>query len=401
MTVLAAIGPADRALTFPGPWLWAAGALLVWALVLAIRRRFRFSDVELVLRIQPTHFLPAGIQIVLFGYWALYWTEVGEHLPVVLAQLGYAYALDALLGITLYRRWVLGYAPMPVVLSANLFVWFPVAQSWIAILVITVALGAKAFVLRGGRHIFNPSAIGIAVAAVLWLALPEVFPHVDIAHELNLPPNMLELMFLLALIPQFLVPVSLISASGLVIMVVLVAAIPGFRPGPFWPPVFLALLLLATDPATMPRSGLGRVLFGLFIGAGIVLLSTLFEATGRSDFYAKVLPIPAANFLVPWFDRVAESLPARLHALTDPRHNLRHVFAFAAIVVILTLPGGHKEGAFEGRFHEVYSTPLVALDDEGHAACEHNPVFCSPFSFLSEVRGWWSRPPVAARDLEP
>lgn len=361
--------------------------LLVWALLLLVAIPFRPRDYGIELRVRATHLIPAGIQLVLFVYWGLYWPGVGEQALLIGLQLVFAYGFDILLGLTMGRRWVLSYGPIPIVLSANLFVWFPADHFYLSVVVVAVALASRSFLRRAGRHIFNPSALGIAVVGAFCIAFPDRYPYVDIAHELNLPPNMLELMFLLALLPQSRIPIVLVSIAAVITTYAMTMFHPAIRPTPLWSPVFLALVLLATDPATIPRTGMGKLLFGCVLGLVTSSVSTVLELNGISDFYGKVLAIPVANLLVPWFDGVASRVPPWLSDSLAPARNRAHVGVWMALVLIWLHTGVIKEGGFESKLHARLDTPHVVLRD-GSATCEDNPMYCTPFTFLSEAKAW-------------
>ena len=71
--------------------------------------------------------------------------------------------------------------------------------------------------------------------------------------------------------------------------------------------VFLGMLLLFVDPATAPRTELGRIMFGAVYGASTVGLYTLLEQDGRPTFYDKLLQMPFMNLSVRAVDRAARS----------------------------------------------------------------------------------------------
>src|SRR6185295_2064762 len=109
------------------------GLLGLWAVVL----RGRYGPPEITAAtIKFTHALPASLQVVLFTYWSLHWDQVLPYLPVIAFQLLFAYAFDFLLNWSLRRPYSPGLGPVPVVLSMNLFVWFP------DILLATLAIGS-------------------------------------------------------------------------------------------------------------------------------------------------------------------------------------------------------------------------------------------------------------------
>lgn len=361
--------------------------LLAWAIVLGAFILRRRGDYSVTKRVRATHLLPAGIQLLLFGYWALYWDGVPTQLQLIGLQLCFAYAFDALLGLTMFKKWTLSYGPIPITLSANLFVWFPGDHFYLSVVVIALALASKALLRKDGRHIFNPSAVGIAVVGALCLAFPQTFPYIDIAHQLNLAPNMLEIIFLLALLPQVRIPIVLVSLAALFTTYALAGSHTLLLPGPFWPAVFLALVLLATDPATIPKTGGGRVLFGVMLGLVTVAVSSTLEYNGMSDFYGKVLAIPVANFFVPHFDRFASAYGERAERWLGAQQNRYHVACWVILVLLQTHTGVSKQGGFEAVWHRQLDTPHVVVRDSA-ATCDDNPVWCEPFSLLDEIALW-------------
>ncbi len=368
----------------------AGWVLLLWALILGGFIARRRGDYSVTKRVRATHLLPAGIQVILFAYWALYWDGVPPQLQLIGLQLIFAYAFEALLGLTLFKKWTLSYGPIPITLSANLFVWFPGDHFYLSVIVIALALSSKALIRRDGRHIFNPSALGIAIVGALCLMFPQDFPYIDIAHQLNLAPNMLELIFLLALLPQVRIPIVLVSLAALSTTYILAGSHALLLPGPFWPAVFLALVLLATDPATMPKTGGGRVLFGVMLGLVTVIVSSTLEYNGMSDFYGKVLAIPVANFFASSFDRLASSYGQSLERWLGPQHNRYHVAFWALLVLVQSHSGVSKQGGFEAVWHRQLNTPHVVVRDNA-ATCDDNPVWCKPFSLVDEWSLWSER----------
>jgi hypothetical protein len=70
-------------------------------------------------------------------------------------------------------------------------------------------------------------------------------------------------------------------------------------------PVFLSLHLLMTDPATTPRSSIGKIVFGALFGFGVALTYWILEAYHVPNFYQKLLIVPFINLLTPFLDRMA------------------------------------------------------------------------------------------------
>ena len=76
-----------------------------------------------------------------------------------------------------------------------------------------------------------------------------------------------------------------LAAVGLRIVLVSVGAAAmlgylGNGPGLQSAGTLLTLALFATDPSTMPKGAVAKVLFGAFIGAGIIAFSRLLQPTG-------------------------------------------------------------------------------------------------------------------------
>jgi hypothetical protein len=65
--------------------------------------------------------------------------------------------------------------------------------------------------------------------------------------------------------------------------------------------------LLFTDPATSPRTLLGRILFGVLYGLTVVLLYELLLNANAPGFYDKLLQVPLLNLCVIGLDRLARS----------------------------------------------------------------------------------------------
>ncbi len=361
-------------------------ALLLLASVVV---RGRGAVYEASFHFKLTHLLPALLQVVLYGYWSLYWAGVGDYLPLLAMHVVFAVLLDALLGLGLRRSWRVTFGPLPIVLSTGLFVWFVGAGAWVGFLAISVALVSKHALHWRGRHVFNPSALGISVVGVLSLLWPQTFPYTDIASELNLPPNMTEVVLIVALVVQLRLPIVLVSLSSFAALWSLhwFGWIDILQPT--WPAVFLALTLLATDPSTSPRTAVGRVLFGVLVGLGFGVTGELLIARGHSDFFAKVFPVVLANPLAHLLDRLAEALPGRLFVPLAPRLNLAHVAVWIALVTA-SLATGAKAGAFEAALHARYQTRHVVFDRPGQPpVCADNPAFCEPLSFGTELALWW------------
>lgn len=338
----------------PSPWpvlRGVAGLLGLWGLALLAWLAKTASWHVVRVRFKPTHLLPAILQSCLYGYWSLHVAEVAVQLPRIGLQVLVAYVLDFLVGLTVRRRWDATFGPVPIVLSANLFVWFPPQSFHLSLLVVAVAIASKWLLLRDGRHIFNPSALGIAVVALLSLAWPQAARFQDIAHMFSEPPRMLWLVAGLAVVAQLRVPIVPITLTAALTLLALKAVGAWHTVYPFWPAVLLGLALLATDPATIPQQAAGRWLYGLGLGLGVWAASAALTWAGYSDFYGKVLPIPLLNLLAPRLDRWGAALVtrwreakwrrpwgdqiARLPDWLEPRYNRWHLGAWLLLAAVV------------------------------------------------------------------
>jgi hypothetical protein len=350
------------------------------------------------------HLLPAAIQVALFAYWAVYWPIVRDHVPSLLVELLMAFAADAAFSFARFGSWRVGASPLPIVLSANLFAWFFTPG---IVVFIVVAFASKALLRRGGRHVLNPSAAGLTVGGVCTAVAPGVFAFGGVFHTMNTAPNLAELVVLLALVPQLrfrILPVSI----GAVL-----ALWSTDNPTVLRPSVLLAVVLLATDPATIPRTDLGKLAFGAFVGFGIAGVSVFLRYVGVPDDFSKVMPIPVANALVPQFDAIGSGIASRVGAFWRraaeryargpgieawvrralagrPSALLASNGALVALWLLLVVPAfGHgKPMDFEPAIYWTWGTPLVVRDADDVPRCPANPVFCKPFSFVKEVELW-------------
>ncbi len=366
--------------------LLATLALLTWLSL----RHLPWTDLASVY-VKPTHLLPTAIQVLIFAYWALYWRELPAYVPEIGLQIAYAYALDIVLALAGRRHWRATAGPLPIVGSINLFVQFHAGEWPMQYGIITVAMLSKVLLTRGGRHIFNPSAFGIAIIGLVNLAFPRMGLG-DIAHQFDLPPNMTEVILLLALVVQARVPVVLVSFACALGLLLHGTWQPEINFSPYWSPVALVIVLLATDPATSPRTGLGRVLYGVVLGVLIGWAGEILVSLGHSDFYGKVLPLPLCNLLVPAFDRWSQAIVTRLRWLGTalaPRFNAVHMALFFAMMASGLIHGG-KSGRFVTDSHALNATQFLHWADDGTLRCEENKLFCGGFTLADEATCWWN-----------
>lgn len=294
--------------------------LVLWALglVVAAKRSGRVLGVEPMAI--KSHYVQACVQGSIMAYWAMWWPRVGEEAPLVLSQLVYIYALDALLSWSRGRNWRLGFGPMPIVISTNLLLWFK--HDWYVYQFGMITLGAlgKQFItwMRDGRrmHIFNPSAFGqfvFALGLIFTATTTKLTWGREMADFFHASPHMMIVTFLGGLIVQAMFGVTLMTFAAAAAIVAFNLIYTGAT-DVYWfvntalsAPVFLGLHLLITDPATSPRSNVGKVIFGSLYGLLVCLLFRLLDNWEVPVFWDKLLPVPLLNLCVPLIDRVSRA----------------------------------------------------------------------------------------------
>jgi len=305
----------------------AAAVLFVWQLWLRFQVRRSGRSLHVEPNPLPVHYVQATMQACVYAYWGWYWREVYDHVPLIAAQLLFAYALDMLVTWSRRDTWVLGFGPFPIVLSTNLFMWF--RDDWFFLQFLMVATGVlgKEFIKweRDGRrtHVFNPSAISLFLFSLglIFAGRTDITWGPDIAATLGMPPHIYVEVFLVGLVVQLLFSVTLVTLAATAALVALNLVYTGstgtyhFVMTNIPIAVFLGLHLLVTDPATSPRTTLGKILFGTLYGLGAFALFGLFERIGVPTFYDKLLPVPVLNLTVRWLDRVSRRLAERFRAL--------------------------------------------------------------------------------------
>ncbi|MGE3508645.1 MAG: hypothetical protein AB7N65_07150 [Vicinamibacterales bacterium] len=335
----------------------AAVGLAAWNLWLVSRAGEQ--PLSLTVDLRPQHYVQACAQATVLVYWGWYWRPVFEGLSLLAAQLLFAYAFDMLLNWTQRRAYGVGFGPVPVIFSINLFLWF--RPEWFACQLLMVAVGftAKALIRwqRDGRaaHIFNPSSFPLAAASVLLIltGTSDLTRGVDIAISQFYPPQMYLLLFLVGLPGQLLFGVASMTLSAVVttwLFGLVYLAVTGtyFFLDSYVPiAVFLGMHLLFTDPSTSPRTELGRVIFGVLYGLSSVVLYQLLTSAGLPAFYDKLLQVPLLNLSVRAIDRtvragwLAAIDPARLAPFAPARRrHVAYVLAWALGFTVMSLTGG-------------------------------------------------------------
>jgi hypothetical protein len=291
--------------------------LALSSLLFGVLRRGQTVTLEVALR--PQHYLQAFLQGALILYWGYYWREVYNAVPLILAQLLFAYAFDSLLSWTHRRTFTLGFGPFPIIFSLTLFFWFKDPWFYWQFVMVGIGLLAKEFLRwqRDGRntHIFNPSSFPLAVVSVALL----LFDATDmtwgflVAETEFYPPHIYLAIFLVALPGQYLFGVAPMTLAA-VTTTFAFSAIYHSATGSYYfvdshvpIAVFLGMHLLFTDPSTSPRTFAGRIVFGVLYGLTTVWLYDLLLSANTPGFYDKLLQIPLLNLSVRLLDRWAAS----------------------------------------------------------------------------------------------
>lgn len=346
---------ASRSLTLA---FWGAGALLLgWQLFLAARSARTGVPGYVSVPPRPQHYIQMCCHLGVYSYWGWYWAPVYPYAPLLAAQVCFAYAFDILLSWTRRQPFGMGFGPIPIVFSTNLFLWFK--DDWFAFQFLLIATGflGKAFVRwqRDGRsvHIFNPSAFALALFSLVLLvtgATPMTWAQ-EINTTFSLGPHIYKVLFVIGLVVMFFFSITPVTAGaaatlfGLSGLYSLVTGVPYFVDSEIPTAVFLGLHLLVTDPSTSPRTPLGRLVFGVLYGTGVFGLYALLGALGLPTFYDKLLCVPLLNLLVPSIERFVAGLNDRplVAALgfAPPlgARNLAHMGAWIVFFAVMTATG--------------------------------------------------------------
>lgn len=361
---------------------WTA---IVWALA---RRRGQALRVEFFA--VRSHWVQGMVQAIIMAYWASSAHAVVLQAPLIVAQILYVYAFDALLSWSRGRTWRMGFGPLPIVLSTNLLLWFKDDWYYLQFGMLTLGVLGKAFVTwtRDGRrtHIFNPSALGQFVVACALIATAstntltwgrEIATTFEVRH-------MVIVIFLCGLLVQSLFQVTLMTLAAVATLAAINVVYTGTTGLYFFAnvniaaPIFLGVHLLITDPATSPRTNVGKVLFGAFYGLGYFALFRVLEAYEVPAFWDKLLPVPILNLCVPLIERISRSgFLGRVNrawesALSPGKLNLIHMGVWTALFGTLLAtgfldaphPGDSipfwKKAVAEGRPHAGQSLVLAA-----------------------------------------
>jgi TPR repeat protein len=402
-------------------FIGVAAGLFGWELILWVvaRKNGRLFRIEYVP--VKSHYVQACVQFSIMLYWGWHWPVVYEAFPLIAAQIVFLYSLEALLTWSRGRTWRLGFGPLPIIISTNLLLWFRDDWFYLQFLMLTTGALGKQFITwqRDGRttHIFNPSAFGQFIFALGLIATGTTKTLTwgsEIAQTFE-APHMLIVIFLGGLVVQSLFHVTLMTVAATVTLVLVnliytqITGVYFFVSINVAAPIFLGLHLLITDPATSPRTNLGRVMFGVLYALGYSILFRVLDLYGVPLFWDKLLPVPILNLCVPLIDRWVRSgaIGRMNHAwesiLPTPKLNLVHMACWAALFITLEVtgfveaphPGNSipfwKQAFVEGKPHAGHSLVLAtgAQAEGGGSGAAYNElgVICMEGKIVNKNHG--------------
>lgn len=295
-----------------------------------------------------------AMSIYLYGFRVLFMTAF-----TVLIALLFEYLCMCLLGKKKGER-----ISLEPVLTAVVFTLClsAVTPYWVSVYGMLIAIVVAKFPFGGtGKNIFNPAAAGLAFSAVSFPALlfqyPAPYTVVPWADPVTAPlqtspgavlqaggspaintmnallssysgPIGATAVFVLAACALYLVirktvAWRIILSAGLSLSAVaflfprtsadgLHSIVYELASGIF----LFAIVFMASDPVTSPKSGWGQVLYGMMIGFGTMLVRYLAESE-----VSVVFPLLIANALAPFFDRVGRRLVSRFTQSKAPQEN--------------------------------------------------------------------------------
>lgn len=412
-------------LALPGVWpivparntaLITLGVFLVLQLTL-LARPPRAEMPPAILSIRRNHYLQGFfLQASFMAYWGLYWPLVSPHFKLVLVQLGFAVLFDSLCYRLLRGIWRFSFAPVPVVMSTNLFLWFVPEYFWAQLLVVALAIVGKAtlqwhrFLPHSGAplasrettHIFNPTGLALALSAIVILSLMPT----DIAYGQSVPasqelgPHVYSMLFAISILVNVFFPTVLVTASIVATTLFLhfftemAWGLPAY-PLAISAPVFLAAVLLVTDPMTTPITKTGRVLFGASYAAIVYVIPYFLIQLNLPSSSEKVLAVPLVNLLVPTFDRIGEALETGVSSFANLRsHRLHRVMSHRGFhlavwtAFFLTVNPGLKTVSPCLLHLPAWVLTRTEYRAAKHAVdkhCQENPRACSTYGFAAEI----------------
>lgn len=287
-------------------------------MLLISHRQQQGAEIKVIL--VKAHYVQMIMHLSIFIYWGWYWPQVYDQAVLILAQLIFVHIIDVLYRWTRGDAWLSGFGRFPIIFSTNLFLWF--RDDWFYFQFIMIAFGVLAkevftWTLNNRKvHIFNPSAISLAVASIL-LIMTNNTPiswGSEISNTLAIPPYMYILIFMTGLVVQYLFHVTLVTLATAVTLLFAgaiyyqISGVYFFYTSDIPIAVFLGLHLLVTDPVTSPKTNFGRILFGIFYALSVMILFEVLDAFGAPTFYDKLLAVPLLNLTIQLLDRIARKI---------------------------------------------------------------------------------------------
>ena len=382
----------------------AATAILgVRQLMLQERMRSAGQSLRIEAGIRQPHYVQGLCQIGIYTYLGLYWDQIPIFAPLIVVQIIFAYAIEMFLSWWKYRTWRAGFGPFPIVFSTNLFLWFKEDYFFLQLVMIALCYIGREFIRwdRDGRnvHIINPSAFALTVACIGLMVtgtVEELTYAVDIIASFRLPPNFIEVVFLLGLVVQLLYGISLVTMGAVLAHCILhfsaefLLGTP-INPIPIDLAVFLGFTFLVTDPSTSPRTMMGKFLFGVTYGGGVFVLAIILRLTHQPAFMDKILMVPVVNLIVPFFDRLGVAFHRWVKGrrwLTALRSEQYAWTGIYAALFFLILPFQKKEEenwAAVGPPGADISKSMIQLQFHREHCHKVLPEPYQPFGFRSEV----------------
>lgn len=295
----------------------AAGLLLVWTAGLFVSARRSGRTLGLKVTLFKHHWVQVCSQLAIYTYWAWFVPGIRVYGPLLLAQLLFAYGFHILLTWSRRDHYELGFGPVPITLSFNLFILFRPEWFYWQFGIVALAFLGKEWIRweKDGRsaHIFNPSSFALAVfsVALILTGTTDYTLGVEIASSLFNAPHMYVVLFLISLPVQLLFGVATTTITAVVTVygcgLVYFGATGTYLFFDAYVPVavLVGMLLLITDPSTSPRTESGRIVFGVLYGLGIMATFAILRMADLPAFYDKLLPVPILNLLVQVIDRAA------------------------------------------------------------------------------------------------
>jgi hypothetical protein len=227
--------------------------------------------------------------------------------------------------------------------------WWSLRGWWIFAATAAVSLLSKHVIKLGGRHVFNPSNIGLVLCFIIlgsgrtepldfwwgpmstWMALALI---IIVGGGLAILARLRLLVVAVGFWVAFAAGLGLLAATGH-------AMTARWHVGPitghyFWwvlvtsPEILVFLFFMITDPKTIPSGARGRIVYAVSVG----LLAALLIAPARTEFWSKVAVLGALAIVTgiwPLLARLPETVKRAVAAA--PRLDRRRVAVAAAVVM--------------------------------------------------------------------